>query len=114
MLLHAFKTAVKVLLRRKFFTAASLFGISFTPVVLMVAAGLLDHVFAPRPPEVNADRSLGVYNVTTVGRNMKRIGPPGYKLLADTVRDLPGAERVTLYTTGADAVGYLGDERVSL
>src|SRR6185503_14493010 len=114
MLLHAFKTAIKVLLRRKFFTAASLFGISFTLVVLMVAAALGDHVFAPRAPEVYADRSLGIYNTTISGRNQRRTGPPGYRLLHETARDLPGVERVTFHSTVSDAVGFLGGERVTL
>ncbi|HZJ66548.1 MAG TPA: ABC transporter permease [Kofleriaceae bacterium] len=114
MLLHAFKTAIKVLLRRKFFTAASLFGISFTLVVLMVAAALFDHVFAPRAPEVNADRSLGVYNVTISGPNQRRTGPAGYRLLADTARDLPGAERVTFHSIVSDAVGFIDGERLTL
>jgi len=114
MLRHTFKTAVKVLLRRKFFTAASLFGISFTLVVLMVAAALFDHVFAPRAPEVNADRSLGIYNVTLTGPNQSRNGPPGYRLLADTARKLPGAERVTFHSTASDAVAFLGGDRLTL
>src|SRR5215813_12170892 len=114
MLIHAFKTAIKVLLRRRFFTAASLFGISFTLVVLMVAAAIFDHVFAARAPEVNADRSLGIYNATFTGRGSFRDGPPGYRLLADTARDLPGAERVTFHSTQSDAVAFLGSERVIL
>ena len=52
---------MKVLLRRKFFTAISLFGISFTLVVLMLATAALDHVLAPYPPEINQDRTLGIY-----------------------------------------------------
>src|SRR6185295_6532707 len=113
MLIHAFKTAIKVLLRRKFFTAASLFGISVTLVVLMVAAALFDHVFAPRAPEVNADRSLGIYNVMLTGPNQSRNGPPGYRLLADTAHKLPGAERVTFHSTASDAVAFLGGDRVT-
>ena len=114
MLLHVFKTAVKVLLRRKFFTVASLFGISFTLVVLMVAAALADHVFAPRPPEVNADRSLGIYETLLSGPNQRRWGPPGYRFLADTARNLPGVERVTFHSTASDAVAFLGGERLTL
>jgi putative ABC transport system permease protein len=114
MFLSSLKTAVKVLLRRKFFTAASLFGISFTLVVLMVAAALLDHVFASRPPEVNASRSLGVYMVKVKGPHRSQQGPPGYRLLAETVRDLPGAERVTIHAVSADAVTFRNGERISL
>ena len=39
MLNHYLTLAVKVLLRRKFFTFISLFGISFTLLVLMVVDG---------------------------------------------------------------------------
>ena len=60
MLTHYLKTAWKVFLRRKFFTLIALFGISFTLVVLMVATALLDHAFAPYPPEVNQDRTRTV------------------------------------------------------
>ena len=51
MLQHYLKLAVKVLLRRKFFTFISLFGISFTLLVLMVATAMLDHAFGPHAPE---------------------------------------------------------------
>src|SRR5262245_54935583 len=112
MLHHAFKTAIKVLLRRKFFTAASLFGISFTLVVLMVAAALFDHVFAPHAPEVHADRSLGIYATTMTGRNWRRTGTPGYRFLAETARDLPGAERVTFHSVPSDAIAFPGGERL--
>ena len=54
------KLAWRVLWRRKFFTAISLFGICFTLVVLMVATAVLDHIFAPLAPEVRQDRTLGV------------------------------------------------------
>lgn len=114
MLLHAFKTAIKVLLRRKFFTAASLFGISVTLAVLMIAAALFDHVFAPRAPEVHADRTLGIYNTELRGRDWIRTGPPGYRLLAETARNLPGAERVTFHSVESDVVGFVGGERVML
>ena len=114
MLPHALKTAIKVLLRRKFFTAASLFGISVTLAVLMIAAALFDHVFAPRPPEVYADRTLGIYNTVFTGHDWRRTGTAGYRLLTETARNLPGAERVTFHSTASDAVGFVGGERVTL
>ena len=49
-----------MLLRRKFFTAISLFGISFTLLVLMLAAALLDHILAAQPPESRSDRILAI------------------------------------------------------
>src|SRR6185295_8230211 len=58
MLRHYLTLAVKVLLRRKFFTFISLFAISFTLLVLMVATAMMDHTFAAAAPETRQDRSL--------------------------------------------------------
>ena len=59
MLNHYLMLAVKVLLRRKFFTFISLFGISFTLLVLMVVAALFDQRSAPaRPRRGRTARSM--------------------------------------------------------
>ena len=52
------KLALKVLLRRKFFTAISLFGIALTLTVALIGTALFDHMVAPIAPEVNLDRTL--------------------------------------------------------
>ena len=59
MLKNYIKIAYKVFLRRKFFTFISLFAISFTLIVLMVAVAFFDHIFGPLPPETRLDRTLG-------------------------------------------------------
>jgi len=53
-----FKLALRVLARRKVFTAISLVGITLTLVVLMVATAILDNVFAAGKPESQLDRML--------------------------------------------------------
>ncbi len=50
--------AYKVLMRRKFFTFISLFGISFTLMILVVATAFLDNSFTPQKPESKFDRAL--------------------------------------------------------
>src|SRR5687767_2160553 len=90
--------AAKVLLRRKFFTFISLFGISFTLVVLMVATAMLDHIFGPHMPERKNDRTLGVYFMrmqNNEGFNMN--GSPGYKFLNTYVRTLTGPEKISIH-----------------
>ena len=57
------KIAFKVLLRRKFFTFISLFGISFTMTVLIVVVSFFDHVFGPGPLEVKHERMLYVFEL---------------------------------------------------
>ena len=51
MLRSYLKLSFKVFRRRPVFTAVSLFGISFTLLVLVVAGAVFDHVTAPVPPE---------------------------------------------------------------
>jgi len=106
MLRNYLKIALKVLLRRKFFTAISLFGISLTLVVLMVTTALFDHVFAPHPPETRLDRTLGIYTLRLEGEGSRSSGFPGYAFLEQTARDLPGAERMTIYSLQQRAVSY--------
>ena len=68
MLKHYLSLSLKVFARRKFFTFVSLFGISFTLIVLMLVSALVDHAVAPFPPEVHQDRTLGIYFAIDVGR----------------------------------------------
>ena len=60
MLLNYLKIAWKVLLRRKFFTFISLFGISFTLMILLVVYAMVDYTVGPHRPELRVDRLLFV------------------------------------------------------
>ena len=98
MLRNYFKIAIKVLLRRKFFTFISLFAISFTLIVLMVAASALDYVFAPMPPETKQDRTLTIQRAKMSGPENTQISNPGYKLLDTYMRTLPDVERTSIFS----------------
>ena len=63
MLKNYFKIAIAVLKRRKFFTFISLFGISLTLTILMVATALADKMLNPGYPDYNQDRSLYVERI---------------------------------------------------
>jgi len=52
------KLALRVLGRRKVFTAISLIGIALTLLVLVIATAILDDTFAPSGPERRFDRTL--------------------------------------------------------
>ena len=114
MLKSYLKLAWKVLWRRKFFTAISLFGIGFTLVGLMVATALLDHMFAPYPPEVRQDRTLGIYRAEMTGGRSAWHSSPGYRLLDRHARDLPGVERLAITANPAEVYSYQGGRRVKL
>lgn len=114
MLKNYLKIAFKVFLRRKFFTFISLFAISFTLVVLMVVAALLDHVFAPMGPERKLERTLGVFYAEMRGENGSRNGLPGYGFLDRYVRGLPLAEQVSLCSFINPVYAYRNGEPLKL
>ncbi len=112
MLTNYLKIAFRVFLRRKFFTAISLFGISFTLVVLMVATALLDHVFAPLPPEVNQGRTLAIFRASMFGEHSMWSSSAGYRLLDGYARNLPGAERMSIYSRPQTVYAYPSGNKV--
>lgn len=114
MLVHYLKTAWKVFLRRKFFTLISLFGISFTLVVLTVATALFDHTFGPHAPEVHHDRTLAVLRATMLGEHNTWNSGAGYKLLDRYARNLPGVERFSIASSPGAAQSFLGGQKITL
>lgn len=113
MLKNYLKMAVKVLLRRKFFTFISLFGISFTLIVLMVVIALFDHTFAPFPPEVNQERTLTCSRLNGRGPQAINYGP-GYGFLDRYARNLPNVEATSFCTRTGLAYSYKNGERIAL
>jgi len=109
-----FKLALKILGRRKFFTFISLFGISLTLVVLMVATAVLDNLFAPREPEQNFDRTLGIYRVVLRGPHGTESMNPGFKYLDTWVRPLPGVEKFGITSEPSSTATYVGGERIDV
>ena len=112
MLRNYLKLAWKVLLRRKFFTFISLFGISFTLVVLMLATAILDHVIAAYPPETRQDRTVGIYYAALRGDRVRRNGMAGFRLIDTYARNLPNVEKLSIATFGGGAFSYLNGQRV--
>ena len=98
MLANYLKVAIKVLLRRKFYTAVNLLGIAFTLLILIVCAAMMDNVLAPGAPEVHLDRTLGIVRAKMSGPRHSRQSNPGYRLLDRYARDLPGAEAFSIST----------------
>jgi len=113
MLLNYLKIAFKVLLRRKFFTAISLFGIGFTLTAVLVVTALADHVLAPSPPEVNLDRTLHiswmVKRYASNGLTREISGSPGFAFLDRYARDLPGVEKMSIVSDDSPATRYVED-----
>jgi putative ABC transport system permease protein len=114
MLKNYLKIAFKVFLRRKFFTFISLFAISFTLVVLMVAAAFLDHTFAPHAPENKQDRTLGIFfmEMKSPDDHATWNGTVGYGFLDRYVRTLPNVERVSIFSEPELIHSYQKGEKI--
>ena len=108
------KLALRILGRRKFFTFISLFGITLTLVVLMVATAMLDDIFTPSKPESRFDRVLTVGRMELVGPSSRMSTNVGYGFIHDHVFTLPDIERATAYTEAATSAIYLGTGRYEL
>jgi putative ABC transport system permease protein len=112
MLKNYIKIAYKVFLRRKFFTLISLFAISFTLIVLMVAVAFFDHIFGPLKPETKLDRTLGIFLVEQAGERNRRNGPPGYGLLDRYARNLSNVEKFSIHSEPGLTYSYKEGEKI--
>ena len=115
MIRNYLKVALKVLARRKFFTFISLFGISITMLVLLVATAVFDHSLAPQVPETRSERTLGIYRLTMRGPDNTQSSDPGYGFLdryARPLAKLPGVEKLSILSSAQPAVSYVGGKKI--
>ncbi len=110
------KIAVKVLLRRKFFTFVSLFGIAFTLMVLIVIAALMQHANSNGKPEIHSDRCLHITKMSLVHseKGNEARSSPGYKFLDRHIRNLEGVENYTIYSQFSTVVAYVDNRKLEL
>jgi putative ABC transport system permease protein len=112
MLTSYLKLALKVFLRRRVFTAISLFGISFTLLVLVVASAVLDHATAPVAPETRQGRTLAVYRLRMTGDGNTWQSEGGYGFFDGYERGLPGVERMSIFSTANVVTSYRDGARI--
>ncbi len=105
------KIAIKVLLRRRFFTFISLFGIGFTLVALMIVTALFDGFVSPSAPDVNLDRTLEVGYMEMSGESYRWNGAPGFGFLDRYARNLDGVENMAIHRTAEAVSIWDGDVR---
>ncbi|MEO7794919.1 MAG: hypothetical protein ABIV06_09120, partial [Thermoanaerobaculia bacterium] len=111
---HHLRLAWRILLRRKGFTAVSLFTISATLLVVSTSAAMLDEVFGHRPPESRLDRAVGLLAMGSYGERGGHSAGPGYGFLDGHMRDLPGVAEKTFFTVPNRAASYVDGEKVAL
>jgi putative ABC transport system permease protein len=111
---HHLKLAWRVLLRRKGFTAVSLFTIAATLLVVSTAAALLDEVFGHQAPESRLASAVGLLAMGSYGDRGGQSAGPGYGFLDRHMRDLPGVVEKSFFTVPNRAASYVDGEKVNL
>ncbi|NEM98710.1 ABC transporter permease [Pontibacter burrus] len=114
MLKNYFKIAWKVLLRRKFFTFISLFGISVTLMVLMVITAMLNQVFGTHTPEKKMDRMLFVTWLHMTGDGTEMNSGPSYSFLNRFVRPLNTPELITIYSSNFTTFNFTQGSKLNM
>jgi putative ABC transport system permease protein len=112
MLSNYLKIAIKVMLRRKFYTFVSLFGIAFTLLILNIVVAMADHSLSPGAPEVHLDRFLIIDRAKGESEHSTYYSGPGYALLDRYARDLPGVENFTITSTRDTVASFLEGKKI--
>ncbi len=115
MLLNYLKIAWKVLLRRKFFTFISLFGISFTLMVMLVVMAVVNHVSGAHAPEKRIDQMLFVSMLRQEYRDGGNMNTPASAAFIDRyVRTLKTPAMVALTSMTSTVTSFANHESLSL
>ncbi|GAB3330897.1 ABC transporter permease [Hymenobacter humi] len=115
MLTNYLKIAWKVLLRRKFFTFISLFGISFTLMIMLVVMAMVNHVSGAQAPEKRIDRMLFVSSLNQQLRDGGNMNSPMSAHFIDRyVRTLKTPATVALTSMTSTATSFANNESLSL
>jgi putative ABC transport system permease protein len=99
MLKNYIKIALKVMMRQKFFTAVSLFGISFTIMIFSILTGLFDFIYGNNAPAINHDRTIYFSGMSTSKQNVYHYLNADSNFYAE-VRKLKSVQTVSKYGTG--------------
>lgn len=114
--MHQFNLLFKVLFRRKFFTAVNLFGISFTLMVLMVAATLMENFFFPKGPEKDSGTILQVHRLMMANAEgtSNWTSDAGYYFLDNYVRKMKEPEKVAFVSNPGTVMNYQTGSKLAL
>ena len=115
MLKNYLLTAWKVFLNRKFFTFISLFGISLTVAVVMVAGAITESFIFPKGPEKNAAhyRIIDRLVVTEKGHGHTNASGLGYKFIKDNVMRLKSPELISINAGNEQVTLFLGSDKLT-
>ena len=103
-------------MRRKFFTFISLFGVSFTLMILLVVMAMFDHLVGAGTPARRIDRMLfmNVIRHQMVGGHGWMNMPASIHFVDDYVRKMKTPEKVGITTTTSNATAFTKSKLLAL
>jgi putative ABC transport system permease protein len=114
MLKNYFKIAIAVLKRRKFFTAISLFGISFTLTILLVLTAFIDKVVGDNYPDKKRDRSLYITRLEEDGPGNLSSGGPSFYFLNHYTRSLRIPVKIAISSGYNGTNTYVNNKKIAV
>lgn len=114
MLKNYLKLSLKVLLRRPFYTFVSLFGISFTLMVLMVSITMIENSIGARGVQEKFDRTKLFYRTEARGKeNTSNSSGAGYYLLNEYVKNLKTPELFSIGSVAQSVSSIVGNKKIT-
>lgn len=114
MLKNYFKIAIAVFKRRKFFTFISLFGISFTLMILVVLAAFVDKVMNDSYPDKKRNRSLYANKMTERGEQSYNGAALSYYFLDHYVRNLKTPVKLAISSVFNTTNTYVNNKKITI
>nr|WP_294877251.1 ABC transporter permease [uncultured Pedobacter sp.] len=99
MLKNYIKLTFKVMLRKKYYTALTLVGISLTIMIITIFASFIDQIISANPPEVNRDRTLVLDKVSVYKDGKQSDAMPSINFLQKNIRNLETTETISYFST---------------
>lgn len=87
------------MLRKKYYTALTLVGISLTIMIVTIFASFIDQIISANPPEVNRDKTLIVDKVSVFKNGEQTDAMPSLTFLQKNIKDLESAETISYFST---------------
>lgn len=114
MLINYFKIAIAVLKRRKFFTFISLFGISFTLMMLIVMTAFIDKVVNDKYPDKKRDRLLFITKLEESGPQAMNSGAMSFYYFTHYVASLKTPVKMAISSGSNGTNTYINNRKLAI
>jgi putative ABC transport system permease protein len=106
MLKNYIKLTFKIMLRKKYYTALTLVGISLTIMIITIFASFIDQIVSANKPEINRDRTLILDKLSIYKNGKKTNGVPSINFLQKNIGNLESTEAIS-YFSGSGFISSL-------